>query len=62
MFVQEERKSPIMAKERCSYQTLDWSSIRNMTFQVIDITKALGSVSKMLQIETKEFSMGQEVS
>ena len=28
--------------------TLDWSSIRNMTFQVTDVTKALGSVSKIV--------------
>ena len=28
--------------------TLDWSSSRNMTFQVTDVTKALGSVSKIV--------------
>ena len=28
--------------------TLDWSSIRNMTFQVTDVTKVLGSVSKIV--------------
>ena len=39
--------------------TLDWSSIRNMTFQVTDVTKALGSVSKIVAHGNK---MGQEVS
>ena len=43
-----------MCERTLTLSTLDWSSIRNMTFQVTDVTKALGSVSKIVANGNKE--------
>ena len=39
---------PYYGERTLTLSTLDWSSVRNMTFQVTDVTKALGSVSKIV--------------
>ena len=42
------REIPNYGERTLTLSTLDWSSVRNMTFQVTDVTKALGSVSKIV--------------
>ena len=42
------KEIPNYGERTLTLSTLDWSSIRNMTFQVTDVTKALGSVSKIV--------------
>ena len=42
------KEIPNYGERTLTLSTLDWSSVRNMTFQVTDVTKALGSVSKMV--------------
>ena len=42
------REIPNYSERTLTLSTLDWSSVRNMTFQVTDVTKALGSVSKIV--------------
>ena len=39
------REIPNYGERTITLSKLDWSSVRNMTFQVTDVTKALGSVS-----------------
>ena len=48
MFVQGGKEIPNYGERTLTLSTLDWSSIRNVTFQVTDVTKALGSVSKIV--------------
>ena len=40
------KEIPNYGERTLTLSTMDWSSVRNMTFQVTDVTKALGSVSK----------------
>ena len=42
------KEIPNYGERTLTLSTLDWSSVRNMTFQVTDVTKALGSVSKIV--------------
>ena len=42
------KEIPNYGERTLTLSTLDWSSIRNMTFQVTDVTKALRSVSKIV--------------
>ena len=42
------KEIPSYGERTLTLSTLDWSSVRNMTFQVTDVTKALGSVSKIV--------------
>ena len=42
------REIPNYGERTLTLTTLDWSSVRNMPFQVTDVTKALGSVSKIV--------------
>ena len=42
------REIPNYGERTLTLSTLDWSSVRNMTFQVTDVTEALGSVSKIV--------------
>ena len=56
------REIPNYGERTLTLSTLDWSSVRNMTFQVTDVTKALGSVSKMVANGNKVVSMNQEAS
>ena len=57
------KEIPNYVERTLTLSTLDWASVRNMTFQVTDVTKALGSVSKISRKrETKWLLMNQEVS
>ena len=42
------KEIPNCGERTLTLSTLNWSSVRNMTFQVTDVTKALGSVSKIV--------------
>ena len=42
------KEIPNYRERTLTSSTLDWSSVRNMTLQVTDVTKALGSVSKIV--------------
>ena len=43
------KEIPNHGERTLTLSTLDWSSIRNVTFQVTDVTKALGAVSKIVK-------------
>ena len=49
------REIPNFGERTLTLSTLDWSSARNMTFQVTDVTKALGSVSKIVANRNSRF-------
>ena len=42
------KEIPNYGERTLTLSTLDWSSVRNMTFQATDVTKALGFVSKIV--------------
>ena len=47
------REIPNYGERTLTLSTLVWSSVRNMMFQVTDVTKALGSVSKIVAYGNK---------